>query len=239
MFGYDIVGSSSNDDDELEEMRRSAARYLEEAFAHTGVQTTQRANYSSTGDGAFASFPESDLPALIDSAHHLDGQLHMHNRKFLPSIRLRLSVHTGPLESSDGQTFQRRTIELARGLDAGSFKKITEQIERYRPPTIALIVSDQAYRVAVLGRYTERLHPHNFGALVINNKEFSERCWVHVPGLDAERIKELAQDVKRSTTTSSAPSKMPRHNDGKIGNVVHGNSSGTLINNANESTYNG
>ncbi|AXB45933.1 hypothetical protein [Amycolatopsis albispora] len=236
MFGYDIVGSSSNEDDELDEMRRNAARYVEEAFAHSGVQTAHRANYSSTGDGAFASFPETDLPALIDSAHYLDGQLHIHNRKFLPPIRLRLSVHTGPLEVTDSHIFQRRTIELARGLDARSFKKITEQIERYRPPTIALIVSDQAYRVAVQGRYTERLHPHNFGELVVRNKEFTERCWVHVPGLDAERVKELTQDVELKTTSEPKQPRTHRNNKNR-GNLVNGDNSGTLINNVNEGRY--
>jgi hypothetical protein len=227
MFGYDVIGSSANDDDKLDEVRAYAATYLAEAFELAHVEVSDRTNYSPTGDGALACYPETSLPELIDATYHLDGKLHGHNRKYLPSVRLRVSIHTGPVRISDEETFQRRTIELARGLDASTFKEIIRRMDRFAPSTVAVILSDQAYRVAVLGGYTKRLLPHNFGEVEIANKEFNERCWVHVPGIDSARVKELSHPDpggdRPADSRATAPPKSFQ------GNSVGRDNSGSMI----------
>lgn len=227
MFSYDVIGSSTNDDDKLEEIRAYAAQYVAEAFDLSGVDVAGRANYSPTGDGAISSYPESSLPSLIDAVHYLDGKLLGHNRKYVAAVRLRISIHTGPVRATDDESFQRRTIELTRSQDAAVFKKIARRIEAFRPSTVALILSDQAYRVAVLGRHTERLHPYNFGEVQVANKEFTDRCWVHVPGLDKDRIGELSQPEPSATNPSTEQSS-PRYQNFQ-GNHVGGNNSGSMV----------
>ncbi|MEC3977970.1 hypothetical protein [Amycolatopsis sp. H20-H5] len=159
LFGYDVIGASGVDDDLLDEVRQKAVDLVQEALEHAGVEAAGRANYSATGDGSLAVYPESDLPGLIDAAHFLQGRLYLHNREFLPPIRLRLCVHTAPVRVVDGDHFQRPTIELARLLEASAFKAAVRRMGTYHPATVALVVSDQAYRVAVRGQHTQRLRP--------------------------------------------------------------------------------
>ncbi|HEV7978078.1 hypothetical protein [Amycolatopsis sp.] len=229
MFGYDVIGSSANDDDKLDEVRAYAAKYVTEALDLAKVEVNDRTNYSPTGDGALACYPETSLPQLIDATYHLDGKLHGHNRRYLPPVRLRVSIHTGPVRISDEETFQRRTIELARGLDASTFKEIVRRMDRFAPSTVAVILSDQAYRVAVLGGYTERLRSHNFGDVEIANKEFNERCWVHVPGIDRERVRELSHPdpvIDKPTGARPTPPSTPGYFQG---NSVGGDNSGSMV----------
>ena len=202
LFGYDVIGSSQTDDDQLEEIRQEAYEFVEEAFEHTGVDLSGRANYSATGDGSLAAYPEHSLPALIDAAHFLHGQLYLHNKKYLPAVRLRLAVHTAPIRITEGDSFQRPMIELARLLDAAPLKEIVRRLNEERPVTVVAAVSDQAYRVAVRGGHTRRLLTHDFGELEIANKEFKETCRVWAPGLGSGKIREL---------TRPAPTKHPDH----------------------------
>jgi len=209
LFGYDVIGSSSADDDLLDEVRELATNFVHEALGHVGIDTQGRVNYSPTGDGSLAVYPESDLPALIDAAYFLQGKLYLHNRTHRPAIKLRLSVHTAPIQVTQDDNFQRPTIELARLLDAAAFKQIVLRMARYRPVTVGLVVSDQAYRVAVKGQHTQRLLLHDFGEVEVANKEFSERCWVWAPGLDAERIRELSQQDQAADRDEQTPSAEP------------------------------
>jgi class 3 adenylate cyclase len=232
LFGYDVVGSSSHQDDELEDLRLNAARQVADAFAQAGVETDGRANYSPTGDGALAVYPESSLPALIDAMQFLDRALYRHNRKHLPQIRLRASVHTAPVRITEGENFQRGTIELARVLDAAPLKEIVRRMGDYRPPTVALIASDQAFKVAVQGRYTEWLRPDDFATVEVKNKEFTERCWVHVPGLDAERVRELVSHHPSTPPVAQPRNRPPatQHITGAVqGGVFGGDNHGGIV----------
>ncbi|RSN58718.1 hypothetical protein DMH01_22065 [Amycolatopsis sp. WAC 04182] len=221
LFGYDVIGSSSVDDDLLEEVRGNATDFVLEALEHVGVEERSRANYSSTGDGALAVYPESELPALIDAAYFLQGKLYLHNRAHRPAIRLRLAVHTAPVRITEEDNFQRPTIELARLLDAAEFKRVVRRMPDQNPVTVALVVSDQAYRVAVRSRHTQRLLPHDFGKVEVINKEFTEDCWIWIPGLDAERVRELSLP-EPSAQPLEQPASAPHGQPAPGGIVIQG-----------------
>jgi hypothetical protein len=234
LFGFDVIGSSSNDDDQLDEVRQTAVELVSEAFEHTGVEVAGRANYSGTGDGYLAAFPETSLPALIDAAHFLHGRLYLRNRRSLPTIRLRLAVHTAPIRVVDGDSFQRPMAELARLLDATAVKDIVRRLTEQRPITVVAVLSAQAYRVAVKGRHTSRLLPHDFSEVEIRNKEFEETSWVWVPGVAIDSLAPVAAPERQA---HPEPATTPPTGTGQVinggvqGTGFIGTNSGPIVNN--------
>lgn len=205
LFGFDVIGSSGNPDDQLEEVRQAATELVGEAFEHTGVDTAARVNHSATGDGYLAAFPEESLPALIDAAHFLHGQVYLRNRRMLPPIGLRLAVHTAPIKVVDGDSFQRPMIELARLLDATVVKDAVRRLAAQRPVTVAMTVSAQAYRVAVLAGHTRRLPPHEFSRVRIADKEYEEAAWVWIPGAGIDDLVSAATPPDRPPADPGTP----------------------------------
>lgn len=221
LFGFDVIGSSSNPDDQLEEVRQTATELVSEAFERADVEEAARVNYSATGDGYLAAFPEENLPALVDAAHFLHGQVYLRNRRFLPQIGLRLAVHAAPIKVVDGDSFQRPMIELARLLDAAVVKDVVRRLADQRPVTVAATLSAQAYRVAVLGGHTRRLLPHEFSQVRITNKEFEETAWVWIPGVAVDDL-----------MSAAGPAHRPRHEPVTLppaegGQVINGGVQGT------------
>jgi hypothetical protein len=224
LFGFDVIGSSSNDDDQLDEVRQTADELVAEAFDHTGVDATARVNYSGTGDGYLAAFPESSLPALIDTAHFLHGRLYVRNRRSIPAIRLRLAVHTAPIRVAAGDSFQRPMIEL----DAAEVKDVVRRLADRRPVTVVTVLSAQAFRAAVQAGHTSRLVKHDFSPLVIANKEFEETSWVWVPGVILDNLPTTAPPEPATPATAGGSQVI---NGGVQGTGFIGTNSGPIVNN--------
>jgi hypothetical protein len=234
LFGFDVIGSSSNPDDQLEEVRQTATELVNEAFDRTGVDVAARVNHSGTGDGYLAAFPEESLPALIDAAHFLHGQVYLRNRRVLPPVGLRLAVHTAPIKVVDGDSFQRPMIELARLLDAAAVKAIVRRLAGHRPVTVVATLSAQAYRVAVQGGHTSRLHPHDFSRLTISNKEFEEPAWIWIPGGIIDESASAATPERRPHAEPVAPALAGGGqviNGGVQGTGFIGTNSGPIVHN--------
>ncbi|WP_197319447.1 hypothetical protein [Saccharomonospora sp. NB11] len=191
LFGYDIIGASSHDDDQLEPLRAAAHDLVDATLRDEGVDLEARANYAPTGDGALAAFEEADLPLLIDAIDVLHRKLRERNRWHKPELRLRISIHAAPVHLVERESFQRGPIDLARILDAAPLKSIATRLRDFRPDTVFGIVSDQAFRTAVRGRYTDRIYVEDFASITVENKEFTDRCWICAPGVDARRISEV------------------------------------------------
>ncbi|MEV6619573.1 hypothetical protein AB0M71_01545 [Amycolatopsis sp. NPDC051114] len=228
LFGFDVIGSSSNDDDLLDEVRQTADELVSEAFDHTGVDTAARVNYSGTGDGYLAAFPESSLPALIDAAHFLHGRLYLRNRRSIPAIGLRLAVHAAPIRVVDGDSFQRPMIELARLLDASAVKDVVRRLADRRPVTVVTVLSAQAFRTAVQAGHTSRLVKHDFSRLVITNKEFEETSWVWIPGVVLDSLPATASPEPAAPTPAGGAQVI---NGGVQGTGFIGTNSGPIVNN--------
>ncbi|MFD6080431.1 hypothetical protein ACFWG5_33170 [Streptomyces hydrogenans] len=100
-----------------------------------------------------------------------------------PVIRLRASVHVGPLESpghrGDAVNDACRLVEsvaVRRAMDAALDNDLL----------LAAAVSDPVFDRSVLAARTKRLKVRDFHsatALVNGKPGFAERCWLHVPGL--------------------------------------------------------
>jgi hypothetical protein len=231
-LAFDIVGSSAQDDDLLASVRTTSEVLLRQAFDAERLDFDDRTNVSPTGDGDLMSFPETSLPRIVDMAHHLHGLLLHHNRTAKPEVPMRLSVHTGPLRVTSEASFQRGYIELSRMLESTLFKQVVRKCQQAGPYGIALILSDQAYRTAVRARHTTLLVPHDFADVVISGKNFEDRCWIHVPGVDANRVREYADSAPEPGGAASAE----ESDDAGGDNLARANVIGTAIGGDNHDT---
>jgi hypothetical protein len=125
-------------------------------------------------------------------------------------------------------------------LESAALKQVVRRCQEAGPYSLALILSDQAFRTAVRARRTTELVPHHFAAVEISGKSFEERCWIHVPSVDAARIAEYADadagmDTKRAGDERDPSGPLAGAN--VVGNAIGGDSTGTTI--ANFGTWQG
>ncbi|GAA3185311.1 hypothetical protein GCM10010451_38160 [Streptomyces virens] len=162
---------------------------LSTVFAHSGIGDVARLDRAvkDRGDGAIFVLPARHAARLVDPLlSHLAQALARREQTRLassPTIRLRASVHVGPLESSahrgDAANDACRYVDsnavrraMAAALDHGLY--------------LAAAVSDTVFGRAVRAGRTKTLAVHHFQqatACVDGKAGFEETCWLHVPGL--------------------------------------------------------
>ncbi|MGY3339547.1 hypothetical protein ACVW0K_005646 [Streptomyces filamentosus] len=140
---------------------------------------------ANTGDGVVFGFDPVHLPFVLwPFLGVLDDVLGSYNRQAVgPRIRLRASVHVGPLpdegEPGDGNGTARN--DLHRLLDSRPVKAIlaaaSEEVTH-----LAAIISERVYEDVVRGAYTG-LHPDRCVEVpaTVEGKNFSQRAWLYVP----------------------------------------------------------
>ncbi|MFF3847011.1 hypothetical protein [Streptomyces sp. NPDC002328] len=140
---------------------------------------------ANTGDGVVFGFDPAFLSFVLwPFLHVLDGVLGAYNQQCVgPRIRLRASVHVGPLpdsgEPGDGNGTPRN--DTHRLLDSRPVKAIlaaaSEQVTH-----LAVILSDRVHEDVVLGGYTG-LHPDRCVEVpaTVEGKNFAQRAWLYVP----------------------------------------------------------
>jgi hypothetical protein len=139
------------------------------------------------GDGAVFVLPARHAARLVDPLlGHLRQALERREQTRLassPTIRLRASVHVGPLEPpayrGDAINDACRLVEsdaVRRAMDAATDNHLY----------LAAVVSDTVFRRTVRAGRTRTLDTHHFlqeMARVSNKPDFEETCWLLVPGL--------------------------------------------------------
>ncbi|WP_411144886.1 hypothetical protein [Streptomyces sp. x-80] len=192
---------------------RLIPQLLQESFqrAELGYVWADRRFPNSTGDGYVFGFDPAAMPFVI---HPWLGTLQNVLTEFNVNstgavrIRLRVSLHIGPLPDSgeeyDGNGTARN--DTHRLLDSRPVKAIlassSENITQ-----VAAILSDRCYQDAVAGGYVGR-HSDYFIEVpaTVEGKRFEQRAWLHVPapsgGLYDRRI--LGEQVADGPHTSDA-----------------------------------
>ncbi|MER7755310.1 hypothetical protein [Kitasatospora sp. NPDC097643] len=141
---------------------------------------------ASTGDGYVFGFDPAWMPFLIHPwLHTLQEVLTEFNVHSIGTVRIRLrvSLHIGPLPDSgeefDGNGTPRN--DTHRLLDSRPVKAMlaasNESITQ-----VAAILSDRCYQDAVVSGYTGR-HPDHFIEVpaTVEGKRFDQRAWLYVP----------------------------------------------------------
>ncbi|OEU95761.1 hypothetical protein [Streptomyces oceani] len=140
---------------------------------------------ANTGDGVVFGYDPAHLPFVLwPFLGVLDEVLGDYNRQSVgPRIRLRASVHVGPLPDGDqpGDGNGTARNDTHRLLDSRPVKAILAAASEEVTQLVA-IVSERVYEDVVLGAYTG-LHPDRCVEVpaTVDGKSFAQRAWLYVP----------------------------------------------------------
>ncbi|WP_329576403.1 hypothetical protein OG500_03445 [Kitasatospora sp. NBC_01250] len=167
---------------------RAIPQLLQQSFERADLADVweDRRFPASTGDGYVFGFEPAWMPFLIHPWLHtlqeVLSEFNVHSMGTV-SIRLRVSLHIGPLPDSGGEfdgngTPRNDTHRLldsrpVKAMLAASNASITQ---------VAAILSDRCHQDAVAGGYTGR-HPDHFIEVpaTVEGKRFDQRAWLYVP----------------------------------------------------------
>ncbi|MET8241764.1 hypothetical protein ABZU88_35685 [Streptomyces sp. NPDC005245] len=199
---------------QLPEAKMAAVRsdlgdILDTVFAQSALPNLHSLGdaHKDTGDGAIIVLPARHTARIVDPLlGHLNDALARYDRQRLasnPTIRLRSSVHVGPLTPLDhrGDTINEacRLVNsnearqaMAAAVDNGSF--------------LAAAVSEAAFRRTVHAGRTPNLQARQFlaaSARVDGKEGFEEACRVHVPGLSAETLRSYIRSLSEPSSDTA------------------------------------
>ncbi|MFF7192771.1 hypothetical protein ACFZAM_03530 [Streptomyces sp. NPDC008079] len=140
---------------------------------------------ASTGDGIVFGFDPIHLPYVLwPFLPVLDEILGQYNSSEVgPRIRLRASVHVGPVPDADAPGDGNGTPrnDTHRLLDSRQVKAMLANASEQTTHVVA-ILSNRVYEDAVIGGYTQ-LHPDRCTEVpaTVDGKNFAQRAWLYVP----------------------------------------------------------
>lgn len=220
LLGVDVIGSASNPGHHYNALWRSLDRILGTALAESGIPPEEVLDVEPGGDGALYTLPSHRLGAMLDLTARLDELAAAHNRSRKPEIRLRMAVELGAVGDETG--YYAPKVRLSRLLNAAAFKTLMRRCLSDRPDgsvNSGLIVSSPVFREAFGGAYTASVEEYEFAEIEASEKEFREKAWVRVPGLDARTLTEFA--------TAAEPAPAPGEPaGGRVVNQVFGSMHG-------------
>lgn len=164
---------------------------------------------ANTGDGVVFGFDPALLPFVLwPFLGVLDDTLGAYNRQSVgPRIRLRASVHVGPLPDAgrpdDGNGTARN--DTHRLLDSRPVKAIltaaSEQVTH-----LAAVISDRVYDDVVLGGYSG-LHPDRCVEVpaTVEGKDFAQRAWLYVPSPSGNLVQAGVRPREELAVPQDAP----------------------------------
>jgi hypothetical protein len=238
LLAVDVIASAQNPGYHRERLWGALSGMLTGALTGSGIDPAEVVHMEPGGDGALYTLPSARLGSVLDLTDRLDRLAADHNRWHKPTLRLRASVHLG----SVGQAphYCSAKVVLTRLLGASRFKNLmNECISQHADPTgysavnSGLIVSGPAFLEAFGGDHTELLRQEQFADIEVSEKEFTDRAWIRVPGVDRRSLLDIAGHLPDEPETS-APSGQPTWHventntgtmnnslqAGKIGNVT-------------------
>ncbi|MET9915800.1 hypothetical protein ABZZ04_01755 [Streptomyces sp. NPDC006435] len=160
---------------------------------------------ANTGDGVVFGFEPALLPFVLwPFLDVLDDVLGSYNKQSVgPRIRLRASVHLGPLPDADGNGTARN--DTHRLLDSRPVKAIltaaSEQVTH-----LAAIISQRVHEDVVLGGYTG-LHPDRCVEVpaTVDGKDFAQRAWLYVPSPSGNLVQAGVRPREESAPQPGTP----------------------------------
>lgn len=179
----------------IPEARMAPARFdldsiLDTAFEQSGLETPQQVDgeFDDTGDGAIFVLAARDTTRLIDPLlGNLNAALCRYDKKSrlhsAPQIRLRASVHVGPVSLPDRRN--RAVVDACRLVDSAAVREALDAAEAHGA-YLAAAVSEIAFRRTVREGRTLDLDERHFlpaEARVNGKPEFEEPCRLLIPGV--------------------------------------------------------
>jgi hypothetical protein len=180
---------------------------LEAAFIRAGLGDAWEGRRFSghTGDGYIAGLPPETLPHVLHPfLRELQAELRERDRRrggWEPRLRLRASVHLGPLPDNGVGAPMTETHRL---LDSDQVRQALN--ESHEEVTfLAVILSQRVYQDVIEGGYTA-LHPAQFTEVEATAKRFAERAYLYVPEPSVSaRLPDQAVSPAERPPTSGPP----------------------------------
>ncbi|OLR95433.1 hypothetical protein [Actinokineospora bangkokensis] len=197
----DLVGSGSLPGHHVAAARSVALAAVSGAL-RDGELETDVLDWADTGDGALITLPTTRVADVVDAAVAVDSVLVEHNTWHKPDVRLRMAVEIGPV--GEGAGLHRGRVDTNRLLDAQAVKDLFARcVEQTSGATAsALVISDKVINAVFSGDHTTRVRRSEFTPLRVVHKEFADKAWVRVPGVDASTLARLVEPPQEA---ASAP----------------------------------
>jgi hypothetical protein len=187
IIAADIKDFTSNTDTGNWLLARRLPQILKEAFSRSGLDFSRVRFPGQIGDEYVAGLDYHKLPYLIhpllDSLQDVLAELDAGDRGRGPRMRLRASIHIGPLPGEDDPDgpagIGKAMNDLHRLLDCGP---VRDALHNTDPDTtfVAAVISQRAYEDALLtGACT--LRPSLLTEIPVHVKQFSSTAWLYVP----------------------------------------------------------
>ncbi|MGV9653385.1 hypothetical protein [Streptomyces sp. NPDC003554] len=207
---------------QIPEAKMAAARcdvddIVATVLAECGLPDPQElpGGYKDSGDGAILLFPPAVLARLVDPLlGRLNAALVRYEQQRLassPVLRLRASVHAGPLSLPDhrGDAIN----DTARLLDSSATRQALSAAKD-SGAFLAAALSEIVYQRTVHAGRTPGLGPHHFLAAIARvsgKSDFEQPCRIHVPGLTGPAVRPYLTDA---LAPAAAPASTPQPIDG-------------------------
>ncbi|MEU7166974.1 hypothetical protein AB0A70_20400 [Streptomyces morookaense] len=212
LFVLDMKGYSQIRECRMSPVRGDLDDILAHVFAESGLAEdwAEGEPYKDTGDGAIFVLPTTRMWRLVDPLlSNLDQALARYDRDRLartPTIRLRASVHLGPLTTDDNRG---NAINDACRLVNSDVAYAAMEAAIEHDAYVAAVVSHVAFNRTVGAGRSERLSEGQFlstTAKVTNKPSFNEVAHAHVPGVSPVSIAtHLASEVAGQQRSGPAP----------------------------------
>ncbi|MFD3582874.1 hypothetical protein [Streptomyces sp. NPDC058683] len=200
---------------QISEAKMAAARcdvddIVATVLADCGLPDPQElpGGYKDSGDGAILLFSPAMLTRLVDPLMgQLNAALTRYERQRLassPILRLRASVHVGPLSLPDhrGDAIN----DTARLLDCQAIRQALSAAKD-SGAFLAAALSEIVYQRTVRAGRTPDLGPHHFleaTARVSGKSGFEQPCRIHVPGLTGTAVRPYLADALAPTAAAAS-----------------------------------
>ncbi len=211
-------------------LSRSITDIVHRGLEGAGLGEMIRQFESNTGDGLAFGFDPSWLPRVISPfADELDSLLQRHNAGPGPRIRLRMSIHVGPVPVSpglpgDGNAAPRS--ETHRLLDCSAARRgLAESGED--GTSLVVMVSDAVHSAVVVGGYCAVPSSRFIEVRAeVPGKDFAQTAWMYVPspsgGLLRRPTAQTASANEPKAGTDNAAPTGPRPIHARVQNVESG-----------------
>lgn len=187
VLAADIKDFTKNMDIHNRVLARRLPQVISEAFARSGLDFSDVKFPGQAGDGYAAGIDYHKLPHLIhpllDQLQLVLAELNAEIRGHGPGMRLRVSIHIGPLPGDDDADesagIGKAMNDLHRLLDAEPARDALRDTD---PETtfVAAVISQRAYEDAISSGFCA-LPASVFAPIPVQVKQFSSGAWLYVP----------------------------------------------------------
>jgi class 3 adenylate cyclase len=207
-LSVDAENYGSQDDQRQRAIQDGVLTVLDDAADRAGLH---RACWDRQpqGDGELALLPkvdpEPELRVIDDYVRELRRALARHNQGMLPSsrLRLRLALHYGVAIPANNGFFGQAVVVVSRLCDA---KPLKEAMTEAPECNLGVIVSDRLYQETIKQGHTE-LSPEDMRQVSVREKEFAEKAWIHLPGVNVHRLELPSADQPLDRRSSDKPAR--------------------------------